>query len=156
MLAAVESTAFDRVDREILGVLQTDGRITYQQLAQRVRLSPNATAERVRKLVGTGVITGFQAVVDPAALGRGLEALIEVRLERRTDPGEFEAALGRMPATLEALHTTGPADYLVRVACRDTRELDTLVRMLKARFGVSQTETRIVLGHVPVDPLLTS
>ena len=69
---AVESVSIDHIDREILSILQSDGRIAWQTLGDRVHLSPNAVADRVRRLTKAGVITGFGARVNQAALGRSL------------------------------------------------------------------------------------
>jgi Lrp/AsnC family transcriptional regulator, leucine-responsive regulatory protein len=77
---AVESSDLDRSDREILRALGENGRMSYRELGEKVALSANATAERVRRLTETGVIAGFHAVVNPAAAGRTLVAMIDVRL----------------------------------------------------------------------------
>ena len=69
---ADETVSIDKIDREILSILQTDGRIAWQTLGDRVHLSPNAVAERVRRLTRTGVIKGFRAEINQAALGRTL------------------------------------------------------------------------------------
>jgi len=75
----VEKLVLDRVDREILSILQTDGRIPWQTLGDRVHLSPNAVADRVRRLTRSGVIQGFGARVNQGSLGRTLEAVINAR-----------------------------------------------------------------------------
>src|SRR4051812_14647788 len=75
---ATEYAAIDRIDEQILSILRDDGRIGWSELGARVHLSPNAAAERVRRLVRSGVIRRFAAEIDPAALGRTLEAVIDV------------------------------------------------------------------------------
>ena len=77
---ADEITTIDAVDREILRILQDDGRISWQLLGERVHLSANAVAERVRRLTRNGVIRGFRAEINQAALGRTLEAVIDARM----------------------------------------------------------------------------
>src|SRR5580700_10419236 len=72
----------DRVDRAILAELQADGRLTITELADRVRLTPGPCHRRLRELERSGVITGYRAVVDPAAVGLGFEALVQITLER--------------------------------------------------------------------------
>jgi len=108
-------------------------------------LSANAAADRVRRLRAGGVITGFTATVDVGATGRGLVALIDVRLAASGTNAEFEAATARLEAVTDAVHVTGRFDYQLRVACRDTAELDRLLRHLKREGGVTETETRVVL-----------
>jgi Lrp/AsnC family transcriptional regulator, leucine-responsive regulatory protein len=135
----------DTVDREILGQLMRDGRISFRDLGAAVGLSANAAADRVRRLRREGVITGFTATVDPGAAGRGLVALIDVRLAASGSNEEFEAATAKLEPVTDAVHVTGRFDYQLRVACRDTAELDRLLRHLKREGGVTDTETRVVL-----------
>jgi Lrp/AsnC family transcriptional regulator, leucine-responsive regulatory protein len=135
----------DDVDRAILGELVRNGRVSYRDLGAAVGLSANAAADRVRRLRREGVITGFTATVDPARAGRRLLALVDVRLADAGGNDAFEAEVTRLEAVTDALHVTGRFDYQLRVACRDTAELDRLLRHLKRGGGVSETETRVVL-----------
>ncbi len=143
----------DELDSEILSLLREDGRISWRDLGATVGLSANAVADRVRRLRRDGVITGFVALVDPAAGGRRLEALVGVALAHGTDSDQFAAAAARLDTVTEVLHLAGAPDYQLRVACRDTAELDTLLRVLRLRLGVADTETKIILrsGPSPVD-----
>jgi Lrp/AsnC family transcriptional regulator, leucine-responsive regulatory protein len=144
-MTPVESSGSDDVDREILGALVKNGRASYRELGALVGLSANAAADRVRRLVARGVITGFTATLDPAASGRGLHALVDVRLGPDRESDEFAAQVSGLDAVVDAVHVTGRFDYHLRVACRDTLELDELLRRLRRRMGVVETETRIVL-----------
>jgi Lrp/AsnC family transcriptional regulator, leucine-responsive regulatory protein len=135
----------DATDREILGELTRNGRISYRDLGAAVGLSANAAADRVRRLRAEGVITGFTATVDLGATGRRLVALIDVGLAAAGTNGEFEEAMARLEPVMDAVHVTGRFDYQLRVACRDTAELDRLLRLLKRECGVTETETRVVL-----------
>lgn len=145
----MESATIDRIDRAILDVLRVDGRISYQRLADRVGLSPNATAERVRRLQRSGVITGYRAVVDQARLGRGLEVLVDVVRSRHHDWEAFEAAVAALPGVSEVLHVTGAADYQIRAALGGPGDIDAFVRRLKdTDLGVARTETRLILSGV--------
>ena len=139
----------DATDSEILRVLREDGRISWSDLGAAVGLSANAAAERVRRLRRDGVIIGFTALVDPAAGGRTVEALVGVTLARGTDSDAFSTAVARLEPVNEVLHLTGAPDYQLRVSCRDTAELDALLRTLRLRFGASDTETTIVLRSGP-------
>lgn len=141
---AVESTVIDDTDREILDVLRSDGRLSWQDLGRRIHLSATATADRVRRLQRIGVIVGYSVVVDARALGRGLEVLVDVRMHSPADTAAFVAAAMADPAVSEMHHVTGRVDFVVRAACRDTADLDRLLSSFKAN-GAQETETRVLL-----------
>ena len=143
--AGCDNRGVDDTDREILGELTRNGRISYRDLGAAVGLSANAAADRVRRLRADGVITGFTATVDLGATGRRLVALIDVRIAASCTNAEFEAAMAKLEAVMDAVHVTGRFDYQLRVACRDTAELDRLLRHLKREGGVADSETRVVL-----------
>ena len=140
-----DNRGMDQLDRAILGELVRNARISYRHLGAAVGLSANAAADRVRRLRRAGVITGFTATLDPAAAGRRLVALIDVRLAAAGTNEAFEAEVAELEAVTDALHVTGRFDYQLRVACRDTAELDRLLRQLKRGGAVTETETRVVL-----------
>jgi Lrp/AsnC family leucine-responsive transcriptional regulator len=144
-----QSVALDPIDSEILRLLREDGRVSWRDLGAAVGLSANAVADRVRRLRRSGVITGFVALVDPAAGGRMVEALVGVTLKRGVDSDAFAVAASRLEAVTEVLHLSGAPDYQLRVACRDTAELDSLLRTLRNRLGAEDTETTIVLRSGP-------
>ena len=135
----------DGVDSEIIGLLRENGRISWRDLGAAVGLSANAAADRVRRLRQAGVITGFTALVDPAAGGRRLEALVGVTLTHGTDSDQFAIAADQLAPVTEVLHLAGAPDYQLRVSCHDTAELDLLLRTLRLKLGASDTETKIVL-----------
>jgi Lrp/AsnC family leucine-responsive transcriptional regulator len=144
----VLSTSFDAIDRVILSELIRNGRASYKELGQLAGLSPHAVAPRVRRLVETGVVKGFTALVDFGAVGRGLDAMIDVRLLSTTKPETFEGAVAKLPAVRELSFLTGRFDYQVRAACVDADDLDHTVRALR-KAGAAVTETRIVLRTQP-------
>jgi Lrp/AsnC family leucine-responsive transcriptional regulator len=144
----VETTALDPVDSEIVRLLVRNARMSYRDLGEHVSLSANATAERVRRLRDRGVIAGFSAIVDPAAAGRDLVALIDVRLDNPGDADRFEQLVEASEEVTDAVHLTGRFDYQLRVACSDTGALDGLIRELKSDGGARETETRIALRTV--------
>jgi Lrp/AsnC family leucine-responsive transcriptional regulator len=139
----------NEIDGEILRILREDGRISWRDLGAAVGLSANAVADRVRRLRNEGVITGFMAIVDPGAGGRKLEALVGVTVAADTDSDDFAAAAARLEPVLEVLHLSGTPDYQLRVACRDTAELDVLLRTLRKRCGAADTETTLILRSGP-------
>jgi Lrp/AsnC family leucine-responsive transcriptional regulator len=134
----------DDADRIILSELIRNGRATFKQLGALAGLSPHAVAPRVRRLVDTGIVTGFTALVDYGHVGRGLDALIDVRLLSTAKPEAFEAAAEQLRSIREVSFVTGRFDYQLRVACLDADDLDHTVRALRSA-GAAVTETRIVL-----------
>lgn len=140
--------ALDDIDTKILQLLTDDGRMSFSDLGEKVSLSPNAARDRVRALVSRGVITGFHAHVDQGRVDRRLRALIDVRLRSPDHAAQFERLIRGNPAVEEAVHLTGPSDYVVRIACADTTELDDFIRAMKEEGGVRDTQTRLVLRIV--------
>lgn len=141
---AVEKVALDKIDHEILSILQSDGRISWQTLGDRVHLSPNAVSDRVRRLIRAGVIQGFGARVNQAAVGRTLEAVINARMAHTQG---FDDALLKRDDVLWAAHVTGESDVTLAVACEGTAGLDTLLRWLQ-REGASETRTDVILRRI--------
>jgi Lrp/AsnC family leucine-responsive transcriptional regulator len=147
-MVTVMSTALDELDRDLLAHLAVDGRATYQELGRAIGLSATATADRVRRLRASGVIKGFRAIVAAEPLGRTVEAAIDVRLEPGADRNRFADVLRSMPAVVEAVHVTGAYDYLLRVFCTGTAELDGVLTELKERGGVVDSQTRLLLHRI--------
>jgi Lrp/AsnC family leucine-responsive transcriptional regulator len=135
----------DEIDDRILGILATNGRASFAALGEAVGLSPHGTADRVRKLERDGVITGYAARIDPAGVGRSLDAFIDVRLLPTTDPEQFERRAAKLASVREMAFLTGRFDYQLRVACRDADDLNETVRAIRREAGAAGTETRIVL-----------
>lgn len=124
---------------------------SYRSLGAQVGLSANAAADRVRRLVATGVIRGFATLVDESASPDArLDLLVDVRLRPDTEPAAFEAALARMRWVAEAIHVTGVWDYQLRVRLPDAARLDELIRALKRETGAETTQTRLILRTVPI------
>ena len=146
----VESPVVDRIDRRIIDILREDGRISWKELADRVHLAPSSVADRVRRLETAGVIRGFQARIDPRALGRDVRAVVDVALPPGTDPAEFEARLAERDEVALAMYVTGPADYTIIVDCAGAEGLDSFIRWLKAEGGVARTESKFVLRPVTI------
>jgi Lrp/AsnC family transcriptional regulator, leucine-responsive regulatory protein len=139
----------DKIDHAILSRLAHDGRLSFRELADAVHLSPNAVAERFRRLVANGTIRHIRAALDPAAFGRTVEAVVEVKLLPETAASAFEASLRHLPQVVSATLMTGSYDYAVRVACLDRDDLVAVTETLR-RHGVRDTYTRLVLREVPL------
>src|SRR6516164_9575704 len=118
----------DAIDREILALLQADGRITLTDLADTVRLSVSRCQRRVRELERTGVILGYQAKVDPASLGLGFEVLVFATLSRPEMVGDFDQAIAAIPQVIEAQRLFSEPDYILRVVTARLRPLPTRAR----------------------------
>src|SRR5690242_20961549 len=111
----------DAIDRKILAELQDEGRLTVTELAQRVALSVAPCHRRLRELERSGAIRGYRAVVDPAAVGLGFQALVFASLHQadRETVAAFEDALLDIPQVLQAQRLFGDPDYLLRVVAAD-------------------------------------
>lgn len=145
---AQESSALDRIDREILGTLREDARTSWRELGERVHLSPTSVADRVRRMERDGVIAGYTVRVDPAALGRTVRAVVDVSLGSGDQVDRFETALAERDEVTFAAYVTGTADYSINVECEGAEGLDAFVRWLRAEAGVARTETKLLLRVV--------
>jgi Lrp/AsnC family leucine-responsive transcriptional regulator len=131
------------------------GRRTWADLAADLGLSAPAAADRVRRLEERGVIRGYAALVDPAAVGCDLTAFVAVTLERPADRAAFLALVAGLPEVQECHHTAGDDDYLLKVRCAHTRDLDRVLSLeLKSLPGVVRTRTTIVLSTLKETPVL--
>jgi len=123
------------------------GRATWAELGQLLDLSAPSAADRVRKLEEARVITGYAALLDAASLGYPLTAFIFVTLANSRHRGAFLRAIAKMDQVSECHHIAGDDDYLLKVRCRTTADLDRLLaRELKDKLGVRRTRTTIVLA----------
>ncbi|MGK4596288.1 Lrp/AsnC family transcriptional regulator [Amycolatopsis sp. w19] len=129
--------SLDDLDWQLLELLQSDGRLTYSELSRRVSLSAPAVTERVRRLEEKGIITGYSASVDLTKLGLPIEAMVRARV-RSLDTARFRETILALPQVLDADHVTGDECWFVRVACRNTAELEELVERMQ-RYGETTT-----------------
>ena len=139
----------DRINRQILQELSRDGRISNLDLAERVGLSPSACLRRVQELEKAGVITGYRAVLDPAAIGIGFVAYIGVGLGEHTKAAQegFERALQQAPEVVESHNITGTIEYLLRVECADLTSYKTFhTEVLGTLPHVTSITSYVVMG----------
>ena len=144
----------DGIDAKILQELQRDGRISWVELGERVNLSPSACQRRVQAMTDNGVITGFAAKVDPAAMGFEIEAYLSVRVERHDvqRAQEFRKAISRYPEVLTCRMMTGDIDFLLRVVAKDVQSYGQFVEQkILSLPGVTDASTSIVLDQIKVD-----
>jgi len=119
----------DSVDRRMLDVLQREGRISNAALAERLHLSPSPCLRRMRALEQAGVVAGYRAVLDRAALGLGLTVFVELKVEghSRRSADSIADALVRMPEVVSAHVVSGPADILAEVVAPDLAAYERLL-----------------------------
>lgn len=118
---------FDKTDRKILSILQNDGRLSNQEIADRVSLSPSPCLRRIKNLEESGVIRQYVALLDPAKIGLGLLAYVNVRLEKHSDAStggrspraDFGISVSHWPEVVACYAMTGEMDFLLRVHVED-------------------------------------
>ncbi len=150
--------SMDTLDRKALPILMNNGRITWSDLGQALGLSAPAAADRVRKLEEHGVIKGYAAILDAESLGYSLTAFVSVTLLDQRKRASFHAGVRKLDQIVECHHVAGDDDFLLKVRCRGTRDLDRLLtEELKGRLGIARTRTTIVLdtaketSAIPID-----
>ena len=151
----MHNETLDKLDRQLLSNLQADGRATFDQLSEKVSLSPSAILRRVKRLEDAGIIDRYVALVKPEAIGLGLTAYINVRLEKHAETHKrnpmdlFRASVQTWPEVVECAALTGEMDYLLRVVVRDMSAysrfvMDTLLK----HPSVQDCKTSFVMDRV--------
>jgi len=141
----------DEFDRKILAVLRKDGRITFTELAQQVGLSKTPCQQRVKRLVESGVILGFRAIIDPAKLGLDHVAFAEVKLSdtREAALNEFNTAVRQIPEVEECHMIASSFDYLLKVRTSDIRKYRMVLgEKISSLPHVASTSTFVAMGTV--------
>jgi Lrp/AsnC family leucine-responsive transcriptional regulator len=136
----------DDIDRRILVLLQEDCRTPLARLGEAVDLSAPAVLERIKKLEGAGVITGYRALLDAKRLGLDITAFIGVIIGHPTVIGTFEQQVVALDDVLECHHVTGEYTLLLKVKTANTSSLERLISQIRALDGVARTETMVVLS----------
>lgn len=159
----MQNLSLDALDLRILGLLQQEGRISNQTLADRVALSPSACLRRVRLLEESGAIAGYQAILDARRLGLELEAIVQVSMRQDMEGWHesFLDAVQQWPEVVAAYIVTGDSNYILRVRARNLQEYSEFAinRLYKTR-GVMDIRSNIVMqrikdseGRLPMDLL---
>lgn len=144
-------TNIDTYDAAILRALAQDGRMTINDLSDRVGLSPSPVARRLRRLEDSGIIAGYAAVIDEAALGYAVSVFVSVKLDRQVDDAlaRFEAAIADFPEVVDCWLMTGNRDYLLRIVTTGLSQFERLlVGKLTKVPGVASIESSIPLRRV--------
>jgi Lrp/AsnC family leucine-responsive transcriptional regulator len=138
----------DATDRQILALLQEDGRRTFGDIGARVSLSAPSVKRRVDRLRAQGALEGFTAIVDHGALGWHTEALVELFCRAGTTLDEVAAWLREHPEVVEAWSVTGEADAIARVRTEDNADLERLIIDLQRNGMVERTRSVVVLSRL--------
>ena len=141
----------DAIDRRILDALQGNGRMTIQDLAEKVGLTTSPCLRRVRALEDQGVIRGYVAIIDQVAVSLPISVFASVKLERQREEelDRFAAAVARWPEVLECYLMTGHRDYLLRIVVPDLAAYELFLKQKLTRLeGVSSIESSFALGQV--------
>ena len=147
--------SFDRTDRRLLRALQDDARLTTAQLSEQVSLSPSPCWRRVKSLESTGVIRGYHARLDPAALGWGVTAFVHIMLENHSrDLGDrFEQTVRGIERVIACHNVSGEYDYLLQVVARDLQDFGEFARdALRTLPGVKEINSSLSLREVKSGP----
>ncbi len=142
----------DRIDEQLVALLQADGRATFAALGARVGLSAPAAKRRVDRLRADGVIRGFTAVVDPAALGWTTEAYVELYCAPRTTPSAVFAIVAKHPNVVSSCTVSGEANALLHLRAADVQDFERILERIEAEPVVVRTKSVIVLSRGPSRP----
>ncbi len=146
----------DAIDQQIVALLRENARRSFQDIGGRVALSAPAVKRRVDRLESDGVIRGYSAVVDPAAIGWPTHALVFLFCEGRMAAGEVRRAVAKHPEVEAAYTVAGEASAILHVRARDTRHLEETLERIRDTEGISRSETSVVLSTLFDRPLAES
>jgi DNA-binding Lrp family transcriptional regulator len=138
----------DAVDQRIVALLVADARASFAEIGARVSLSAPAVKRRVDRLRASGVIKGFTAVIEPAAVGWTTEAFVELFCTGRTTPAQIMLASRRHPEVIGAYTISGEADALVHLRAADISHLEQALERLRAEPFVTSTRSMVVLSRL--------
>jgi len=136
----------DQIDLKILFILQNNGRKRLADIADEVALSAPAVMERVKKLESSGVIKGYQALLDSKKVGKDVTAFIGVSIGNQRDIDQFAIQVLRYRDVLECHHVTGDESFILKVKSANTGSLEKLLGQIRSVAGVTRTVTKIVLS----------
>ena len=145
----------DAIDRKIVALLQGDARRSFQDIGARVSLSAPAVKRRVDRLVASGVLRGYSAVVDPEAFGWHTHAFVALFCEGRMSASEVRTAVETHPEVAAAYTVAGEASAILHVRASDTSHLERALERIRDQPGVTRTQTQIVLSTLFERPFST-
>ena len=136
----------DKIDKEILKLLQYDGRLPASHIADKLNISIPTVTERIKKLQDTNIIDGIHAAIDPKKLGLDVSALITVISESSLQYKDFTAIAEKTPEIVQCFSTTGRGSHTLLVITKNSQSLEELLRNIQSWPGVARTETQIILS----------
>jgi DNA-binding Lrp family transcriptional regulator len=143
----------DAIDAQIIALMRENSRRSFQDIGKRVALSAPAIKRRVDRLESAGVINGYTAVVDPAAMGWGTHAFVALFCEGRMSAGEVRSAVEHHPEVAAAYTVAGEASAILHVRAEDTAHLEDALERIRAAEGVVRTQTQVVLSTLFEHPV---
>ncbi|MBP2645319.1 MAG: transcriptional regulator, AsnC family [Firmicutes bacterium] len=141
-------------DLKLIKQLMVQARSTWAELGTLLGLSAPAAADRVHKLEEAGVIKGYSALIDPDAIGCGLAALISIIIENPEQQIHLLKQINELPEVLECHHVAGDVDYILKVRCASTKDLERLISKEIKSFPGIQTKTMVILSTLKETPIL--
>jgi len=147
----------DKIDLQILRLLQENGRITNLQLSSNIGLSPAPTLERVRKLENSGYIKSYHALVDEELLGLGIKSFIQISLDFHTHNAipEFVASIKNIKEVTECHHVTGQCDFILKVYVKDIKAYETLIMEKISKIPFVKTfHTMMIMSTSKKEPTI--
>lgn len=145
----------DEVDQRIVALLQANARRSFQDIGRHVALTPPAVKRRVDRLEAEGVIQGYAAIVDPAALGWPTHAIVSLICEGRMSAADVRKAVSRHPEVVSGFTVAGEAAAVLHVRARDTAHLEATLERLRETRGVIRTHTQVVLSTLLERPVFS-
>tara|TARA_B100000073_G_scaffold337573_1_gene333661 strand:+ start:1722 stop:2183 length:462 start_codon:yes stop_codon:yes gene_type:complete len=136
----------DKIDLKILGILQKSGREPASNIAEKIHVSVPTITERIRKLQDSGVIIGFQAILDPSTIGLDVAAIITIISGSSQYYKKVTIAAKKMPEIVQCFSTTGTGSHTLLVNTKNSNTLEELLRKIQSWPGVTRTETQIILS----------
>jgi len=147
----------DKIDLQILRLLQENGRITNLQLSSNIGLSPAPTLERVRKLENSGYLKSYHALVDEELLGLGIKSFIQISLDFHTHNAipEFVASIKKIKEVTECHHVTGQCDFILKVYVKDIKAYETLIMEKISKIPYVKTfHTMMIMSTSKKEPIV--
>jgi DNA-binding Lrp family transcriptional regulator len=143
----------DAIDAQIVALMRENSRRSFQDIGSQVSLSAPAVKRRVDRLESGGVIQGYTAVIDPAAMGWGTHAFVALFCEGRMSAGEVRAAVEHHPEVVAAYTVAGEASAILHVRAEDTAHLEAALERIRDSDGVVRTQTQVVLSTLFEHPV---
>ena len=146
MLSSKNGLNLDNLDKEILSILQKNGRNSVSSIAEKISLSIPATSDRIKKLEDLNIIRGYRAIINPQKIGLDLSALITIVSESSSNYEKIVAYANEMNEIVECFATTGRGSHMLVIQTKNTKTLEKLLRTIQSWPNVIRTETQIILS----------